>query len=81
LPEASLDRVPLTAILYVVKNEGPELGSKMAETLKGNAQPGVDCWLVSSSDEDICVVREERRSKTFIRRLSPVFKPSGLYGD
>jgi membrane glycosyltransferase len=65
LPEANLDRMPPTAILYVVKNEGPELGSKMIETLQGNVQSGVDCWLVSSSDKEGCVLREEN----FVREL------------
>ena len=69
LAEASISALPHTAILFVVKNEGDELATKLVETYNGNCETGVDCWLVSSSDQEERV----RWEATLVRELQARF--------
>ncbi|MBW2255276.1 MAG: glycosyltransferase [Deltaproteobacteria bacterium] len=59
LPETDLEVIPSTAILYVVKNEGPTLRERMVETFVHNQGPNVHLWLISNSDDPTVVAWEE----------------------
>ena len=69
LPEQDVATLPLTAILYVVKNENPSFHARMRASLRGNKDPQVHLWLISNSDKPDYVQEDAH----FVKQLQVEF--------
>ncbi|MCD6459846.1 glycosyltransferase [bacterium] len=61
LEEKPVSEIPKTAIVYVVRNEHPEvLRKNLAYSIENNYQDNIDLWLLSNSDDEEFIENEQK---------------------